>query len=111
MDDILAGKKSVEEIECMTDSMEELPAMATKKMNTKTSSMSTNLAAAYEDEEKDGIDEIYDFCKKLYTKYDHDFSTYHVGNRLNRNQKPSSSSQMVAKSRKAPFSLAELATR
>ena len=86
--------------------------MGNKKMNTKTSSMSTMVAAVYEDEEKDGIDEIYDFGKKLYTKYDHDFSTYHVGNKLNRNQKqPSSASQMVAKSRKAPFSLAELATR
>ena len=85
--------------------------MPTNKMNTKTSSVSTVAAnAAYEDENKEEPDEIQDFGKRLYTKYDHDFTTYHVGNRLNQEQ-AKRQSKLVLKSRKAPFALAELASR
>lgn len=91
--------------------MQEFPLVPTNKMNTKTSSMSTMVAnAAYEDEKKDDIDEIQDFGKRLYTKYDHDFTTYHVGNRLNQEQ-AKRQSKLALKSRKAPFALAELASR
>ena len=95
----------------MTDSMQEFPLVPTNKMNTKTSSVSTVAAnAAYEDENKEEPDEIQDFGKRLYTKYDHDFTTYHVGNRLNQEQ-AKRQSKLVLKSRKAPFALAELASR
>ena len=43
----------------MTDSMENFPTVNIKKMNTKTSSMSTVAAnAVYEDEKNDGSEEI-----------------------------------------------------
>ena len=48
LDDILAGKKSAEDIEYHSDSMQDFPSV-TKKID-KTSSMSIMAAAVYEEE-------------------------------------------------------------
>lgn len=80
----MAGRKSAEDIECLSDSIHDFPIVPAKQMNTKTSSMSTVAAvAAYEQERQDEVVEVQDFGKRLYTKYDHDYTTYHIGNRLN----------------------------
>ena len=63
---------------------------------------------AYDDDKVVDPDKLEDFGKRLFTKYDHDFSTYHVGNRLNQKKRIS---PLVLKSRKAPFALAELSSR
>ena len=110
LDDVLAGKKSVEEIDLKTNSMNDLPSLTNQfKSNNKASLSTVN---AHEDEDGSKFEEDRTWERNPYKTYDHDFTTYHVGQRktsfLDAKKGVKRISNLIGKSRKAPFVLAEI---